>query len=295
VDQDSWRKTLIKLNAEQKWDELAELLVEASSDVWATPVAERDLSGIRLPGLQASGLKIHYAFMNGADLSNAYLEDVHFYGVAGNKTNFSGARIRGSLSVVFQEASFRNADLRGSSLAGDFRYADFRGCNLKDMIFGIAVGFDSADFSDARLGSDDEPSYLGVHGENVHFEKARMHNADMSGLDLKIPKFDDADLTGAILDNTAFVPGEEDSQPSFRNACLRQVRAKGARWLWADMQGCDLSGADLTGTSLEGCDLRGAVLENAVLEGTYLVNTRANAETRWPHGFDPVKARVIIE
>ena len=49
--------------------------------------------------------------------------------------------------------------------------------------------------------------------------------------------------------------------------------------------GANLRGADLKGANLEGADLTEADLERA----------RANKDTVWPEGFDPVAAGVIFK
>jgi uncharacterized protein YjbI with pentapeptide repeats len=69
-------------------------------------------------------------------------------------------------------------------------------------------------------------------------------------------------------------------------------------------------GADLTGANLEGANLReanlaeasltvaflvGANLEGANLGGVFLYRAKANQDTTWPEGCDPVAAGVIFE
>jgi uncharacterized protein YjbI with pentapeptide repeats len=58
----------------------------------------------------------------------------------------------------------------------------------------------------------------------------------------------------------------------------------------ANLSGADLEGADLKGANLAGADLTGTNLEGANLEGA-----KANEDTDWPEGFDPVAAGVLFE
>ena len=59
--------------------------------------------------------------------------------------------------------------------------------------------------------------------------------------------------------------------------------------------GADLRRADLFGADLEGVDLSGADLGGALLSGVNLIGARANKNTTWPDGFDPVAAGVTFE
>ena len=63
----------------------------------------------------------------------------------------------------------------------------------------------------------------------------------------------------------------------------------------ADLEGVDLSGADLNEANLYGADLSGADLGGTLLSGVNLIGARANKNTTWPEGFDPVVAGVIFE
>ena len=67
----------------------------------------------------------------------------------------------------------------------------------------------------------------------------------------------------------------------------------------ADLEGVDLSGADLNEANLyeadlSGADLSGADLGGALLSGVNLIGARANKNTVWPEGFDPVAAGVTF-
>jgi uncharacterized protein YjbI with pentapeptide repeats len=64
--------------------------------------------------------------------------------------------------------------------------------------------------------------------------------------------------------------------------------------------GANLHGADLTGANLEGVDLLKANLARANLAranlgGVFLYRAKANQDTTWPEGCDPVAAGVIFE
>ena len=58
----------------------------------------------------------------------------------------------------------------------------------------------------------------------------------------------------------------------------------------ADLRDADLGGAWLTKANLYGADLR-----DADLGGAWLIGAKANQDTIWPDGFDPVAAGVIFE
>ena len=62
----------------------------------------------------------------------------------------------------------------------------------------------------------------------------------------------------------------------------------------ADLEGVDLSGADLNEANLYEADLNGADLGGALLSGVNLTGARANKNTTWPKGFDPVAAGVTF-
>ena len=54
-------------------------------------------------------------------------------------------------------------------------------------------------------------------------------------------------------------------------------------------------GANLRGARLEGANLGATDLTGADLSGADLSGAKANEDTAWPDGFDPVAAGVIFE
>jgi hypothetical protein len=60
-----------------------------------------------------------------------------------------------------------------------------------------------------------------------------------------------------------------------------------------DLRGEDLKDAFLADVDLSDTDLRGVDLSGADLGGVYVVGARYDAHTRWPDGFDPVKAGAV--
>ena len=80
-----------------------------------------------------------------------------------------------------------------------------------------------------------------------------------------------------------------------RGANLRRENLKGADLTGANLRRADLTGADLTEANLEGANLKRANLEGANLEGADLTEAKADEDTTWPQGFDPVAAGVIFD
>ena len=62
----------------------------------------------------------------------------------------------------------------------------------------------------------------------------------------------------------------------------------------ANLSGAYLSGAYLSGANLSGANLSGANLSGAYLSGAYLSRASADNRTRWPDGFDPTTAGVVV-
>jgi len=63
----------------------------------------------------------------------------------------------------------------------------------------------------------------------------------------------------------------------------------------ADLFGADLEGVDLNEANLNEANLYEADLGGALLSGVNLIGARANKNTTWPDGFDPVAAGVTFE
>ena len=63
----------------------------------------------------------------------------------------------------------------------------------------------------------------------------------------------------------------------------------------ADLFGADLEGVNLSGADLNEANLYEADLGGALLSGVNLIGARANKNTTWPDGFDPVAAGVTFE
>ena len=62
----------------------------------------------------------------------------------------------------------------------------------------------------------------------------------------------------------------------------------------ADLSGANLAGVDLCYANPTGANLAGVDLRQADLQEIYHREMKANEDTIWPEGFDPVVARVIF-
>jgi uncharacterized protein YjbI with pentapeptide repeats len=74
---------------------------------------------------------------------------------------------------------------------------------------------------------------------------------------------------------------------------LSGVDLVGQSLIGADLNGATFCGTDLSGANLSLADLCGADLSRADLSGINLNGAKYNQDTKWPKGFDPIKARAI--
>ena len=71
---------------------------------------------------------------------------------------------------------------------------------------------------------------------------------------------------------------------------LQTANLAGANLQTANLEGAKLLSANLTGAYLQGANLTGAYLEFANLTGALY-----DKNTRWPEGFDPIKAGALLQ
>jgi uncharacterized protein YjbI with pentapeptide repeats len=120
----------------------------------------------------------------------------------------------------------------------------------------------------------------------------RLAYSDLRGADMRNADLAAADLRGAWLESA-----------DLRNAQLTAADLEDAQLYKADLRGANLGSilyrdgygavgtraANLRRSVLSGADLRGAVLD-----GTDMVGASADKCTRWPKGFNPERAGVLI-
>jgi uncharacterized protein YjbI with pentapeptide repeats len=97
-----------------------------------------------------------------------------------------------------------------------------------------------------------------------------MKGANLSGIDLRWSKLEEADLEGANLSYASATGANFASAHLERADLTGGVQLQGANMLIASMQGADLQGAILHGADLSSASLQGAVLAHAQLQGASL-------------------------
>jgi hypothetical protein len=149
----------------------------------------------------------------------------------------------------------------GAHLAGaNFFEANLKGANL------TSANLRGANLSNANLSN---ANLLRAWLSNANLTRAYLPKADLSGADLYGADLYGADLYGADL-----------TRANLRGADLTRANLRGANLTGANLSGADLDGANLTGVGLSNVSLRRA---------------KADQDTLWPEGFDPVAAGVIIQ
>jgi len=125
-------------------------------------------------------------------------------------------------------------------------------------------------------------SYADLRG--VNFSGVNLRGADLSGASLFEADLSDADLSKANLSNASL------TEVNLSGVNLRGANLREANLIYADLSGANLRRADLSSADLYGTNLRGADLIRADLSDADLRGALYNSITRWPEGFDPIKA-----
>jgi len=89
------------------------------------------------------------------------------------------------------------------------------------------------------------------------FQRSRMGNVNLSGVDAYRARFVSTVMTGATLDGGGFVEADF-TKADLVHASLRQADLSRARFFHASLRGADLSGAKIKGADLLTADLSGA-------------------------------------
>ncbi|MBB3219821.1 pentapeptide repeat-containing protein [Pseudoduganella umbonata] len=170
-------------------------------------------------------------------------------GLALAAADLRGARLQG---LRADGLDLRDADLRDSLLA-DARWkacslqdARLEGANLAGAILRLCI------LDDVRAAGTRLP---GARIENSQARAARFDDADLTDAVLTDTDFSRASFRGAVLENVSATGSD------FRGADLRKTRLRGAVLHDADLRGADLTGAEFTDADLAGADLRGAVFD----------------------------------
>lgn len=138
-------------------------------------------------------------------------------------------------SVVWNDWSKKNPDVRPNFVRADLSGADLSDCDLRQtFLFG-------ANLSGANLNR--------VNLENVRMERATLRGAHLEKACLNRVWLDSANLS---------------------DATLRRAQMSEARMNFTNLRGADLSGAMLPYTKLQGADLTGATMIDARLSSTDL-------------------------
>ena len=245
-----------------------------------------------------SGSDFTGAELNESVFTHATLIDTDFTKAHGQDTNFAWAEVSGSdfTESRFTSSTFDNTDLHGTNFSdATINYSSFYGATLTEanltdasarhVVFTEAILFGTdltdADLSNAILTSAilRDATLIRAHLDNATlnygdlreaaFNNASVRNANLIQTNLSDSDFSGADLSGADLDRATLV-----------GAVLSEAILVNANLEWSNMQSVDLSGTDLTGSDLTGANLTHGV---------------ADSFTRWPAGFDPEAAGVVID
>ena len=166
------------------------------------------------------------------------LESVKLKDIAGPRTNFAGANLKGG---DFAGGDLANADFADAELEG----ASFRGATLTH------ARFTNADLSFANL--------RGANLTHAEFHYATFTHGDLSGAKLARARFDETDLTGTTLSN-ADLQGASFRRVTFVRADFSGAAFAGTRFDNCDFAAADLRRADLYGALFPDTDLGRAVL-----------------------------------
>ncbi len=188
---------------------------------WHSPEATHRIVGnirrLNRNGIR-TGFKLTEAFLKGANLSGAFLEESDLWGANLRTAQLHGTRLNGS---NLAGADLQQADLTGAVLAE----ADLRGANLTEADLERAF-LEKADLRGA--------TFTGADLQFASLPHARLTRARFVGANLRGAHLEGADLTGADFGGA-----------TLHGASLDEAVLKGASFANADLEKADLTGAVL--------------------------------------------------
>jgi len=221
----------------------------------------------------------------------------------GEQRDLRGVDLSGSMLFYtnLRQADLRNSNLTHASLgSSDLRGADLRGAILP------GTGLGQSDLRGVLL---DETTQIDPKWRLVwEIMNEGRAQRDLQCVDLSICNLAGADLRKADL-SQANLEGTDLIGADLNEANLSQATLKICELQKANLQGANLSRADLSHSVIEDVNLSGAKLSQANLYRTDLNGTNLagadltdanlsealyNNQTKWPAGFDPVKAGAIL-
>jgi uncharacterized protein YjbI with pentapeptide repeats len=158
----------------------------------------------------------------------------------------------------FDRTDLHQADMTGANLDG----ASLVGTDLRGVWMSCAN-------LNALLLSDSHRAGQCASARGANLSKARLAEARMAGVDMRLAKLDEARLDGAQLGH-AILSGASFASARLDGADLSGAWLHGANFIVASLQGADLSGAKLEGADFTSATMQGASLALAGLEGASL-------------------------
>ncbi|MEM1307523.1 MAG: pentapeptide repeat-containing protein, partial [Pseudomonadota bacterium] len=172
--------------------------------------------------------------------------------------------------------NLRNRDLRFARLdRSDLHQADLTGANLD------GASLEGADLRRIRLQCADITTLILTEdrvrancpsARNANFARAVLADSEMSGADLRGAKFEEAKLTSAMM-AYSLISGANFTSADLRKAVLSGgVKAQGADFLIASLEGADLNGAHLQFAHFANARMQATILDHAKLHGAVLTD-----------------------
>lgn len=186
-------------------------------------------------------------------------------------------------------ARFDRSDLHQADFTGaDLSHASFYGTDLRN------AWMQCAEINELRLRGNRDGAEC-VQAIDSDFTKANLSGARMQGIEARGAKFEEASLmTSELVD--AVLSGTSFFKAHLEKADLGgEVRADGANFGLASLQGVYLKGARLTGADFRNAALQGAILDYAELQGAMLQDADLEAASFYRanlHGADLSRAAV---
>ncbi|MEA5616590.1 pentapeptide repeat-containing protein [Cronbergia sp. UHCC 0137] len=230
-------------------------------DFIGVDLAETNLSGAKLIGINLSQANLSVINLSGANLTEANLSYAKL-----NVGRLSGANLT---DAILNNSSLNVANLMGTN----FTHAQMRDASLVRSEL-IRADLTRADLSDANLNSANlrEATLRQTNLRRANLSEANLRSCLLREANLEMANLNTTDISCADLSGANL----RDSELRQANLCLTNLSGadlSGANLRWADLRGANLRWADLSRAKLSGANLTGADLSNANFTNASLVHT----------------------